>query len=72
MEWLQHRSIMASVSRKKVKKTKQQTDIDIAKAEVKRQKEHREGNFQVFIEKRDAFKKKKQDWKERLKENKYI
>ena len=48
------------------------TDIEIAKAEVKRQKAQREDNFQVFVETRDAFKRKKQDWKDRLKNNKYI
>ena len=53
-------------------KTKQQTDIEIAKALVKKQKEAREDNFQEFRERQETYKKKKTDWQKRLQDNKYI
>jgi len=55
-----------------MKKTKQLTDIEIAKKIVKEQTEARENNFQEFKEHQDFRKKKKDDIMERLKKNKYV
>ena len=53
-------------------KSKQMTDIEIAKKLVKEQTEARENNFQEFKEHQDFRTKKKDDVAERLKKNKYV
>jgi len=52
--------------------SKKMTDIEIAKAEVKRQQKHREDNFHLFREGQDVMKKKKDDIADRLLKNKYV
>ena len=53
-------------------KTKQQTDIEIAKKIVKEQKERRKNNFKEFKDTQGEIKERKEDWKKRLKDNKYV
>ena len=53
-------------------KTKQQTDIEIAKKIVKEQEERRKDNFKEFKDTQHELKERKKDWQKRLKDNKYI
>ena len=53
-------------------KTKQLTDIEIAKKLVKEQEARRKDNFKELQAKRSGEREKKKDWKKRLKDNKYI
>ena len=53
-------------------KTKQLTDIEIAKKIVKDQKKRSEDNFNEFKEVKEFNRKRNEDWKKRLKDNKYV